>query len=416
MLANCSWAWSCSSIQQTQGFELKNNSEVNLVDKPISIKRAFLRLSPRDNFYPLLLSNKGDTIPSQLDDLDGDHKWDELFFLIDLRAGETKKVKLIWINHIINLAKKTSIRFGVRPERNSIVSPADSAIFLADQLPGVIGYQHYQTDGPTWENDKVAFRLYLDGRNSIDVFGKKVSYITPEDVGINARGVTENNYDTMKDWGTDILAVGNSIGIGGISFLVGDSLVRLGVTEQDTINNVESTKFKILSEGAVKSVMKFTYNNWKPLNRNYHIETTTSIWPGKYAFNNQVVCEHLKGNETLLVGLVNLNTEQPLEEITSSKHWVVLFTYDKQSVDNKWNLGLALVLSKDSYLGYMDAPKTGKLSHSYLAKVKLQNEKPITYYAIAGWELSDKQFKTRVGFKKYLNDFVNQLDAEVIVK
>ena len=396
-----------------QKITLVNTSNFNLSDKAVSIKREDIKNIPAGKMYPLLKNTAGDTIAVQTDDLDGDKKWDELFFVINLPANKKTTLHLSWTNADLKFEKKTSIRFGVRPTFNSKVAPADSAVFYADQLPGVIGYQHFQTDGPTWENDKVAFRLYLDGRNSVDVFGKKVSYITPENVGLNEAGVTEVNYSTMQDWGMDILAVGNSVGIGGILFMIGDSLCRLGVTEQDLVNNVEDTKFKILTEGPVRSTMQFIYNNWRPQQHNYFVQTNTSIWPGMHAFKNQVVCKNLTGNETLLVGLVNSKTDQPLTEIVVNDKWVVLFTHDKQTIDKQWQLGLALVLPKENYTGYIEAPKTGKLSTTYLGKLKIENNKPLNYFAIAAWELSDERFKDSIYFKNYITDFVNQQTAKV---
>ena len=408
---------SCESNKNALGqtIILTNSSSVDLKDKAITITRKELKV-PAGDLYPLLINQSGDTIPSQLDYLDTDDNWDELFFVYNLSPKQADTIHMKWLEAIVQYPNRTSVRFGVRKTVNSTVKPAYTDTFYADQLPGVIGYQHYQTDGPTWENDKVAFRQYLDGRNSIDVFGKKVSYMTPEDVGIGKDGVTENNYSDMKDWGTDILAVANSAGIGGFSLMIKDSLPRLGITEQDKLNNVDSTIFKIITEGPVRSIMKFRYINWQPLDRNYLVEQTTSIWPGMYAYNNSVSFKNLKGDETMVVSLVNSNTSQPLTEMNVNDQWVVLFTHDKQSVNKEWWLGLALILPRKNYLGYMEGPKMGKLSTTYLGKLKVESDKPVNYFAVACWELSDKGFSDPVYFKKYLSDLVSQLSAEVKVK
>lgn len=408
---------SCCLLKDSNGHKitLTNVSDVELTDKAIVVKRKDLRQIHAEKLHPLLISERGDTLSAQLDDVDGDNKWDELFFVTNLPAGGQENFNLKWSSSETVFGKRTSVRFGVRQTRPDIVQPAISDTFYADQLPGIIGYQHYQTDGPTWENDKVGFRLYLDGRNSIDVFGKKVSYMTPEDVGIGGDGMTENNYSVMKDWGTDILGVGNSVGIGGISLIIKDSLVRLGVTEQDSSNNVDSTIFKILSEGPVRSIMQYTYKNWRPADRAYLVQTNTSIWPGMYAFNNSVSFNHLKGDEVLVVGLVNSNTDKKLTEIIHDK-WVVLLTHDKQSVNKEWWLGLALILPKEQYLGYTLAPKVGSLSNTFLGKLEVENNKPLNYFAVAGWELSDERFRDEAFFTKYVNDLVRQISAEVKVK
>ncbi|WP_162054718.1 DUF4861 domain-containing protein [Pontibacter pamirensis] len=406
---------SCQSEKDSGGQEvtLTNTSSVNLVEKAISIKRGELTGAPDGELYPLVLSQRGDTIPAQLDDLDGDNKWDELFFVKDLPANGEETVHLKWIDTPVNFEKRTSVRFGVRSSVEGKVQPATSDTFYAHELPGVMGYQPYQTDGPSWENDKVGFRHYLDGRNSKDVFGKKVSYMSPDSVGINQEGVTEDNYHVMEAWGRDILSVGNSVGIGGIALMIGDTLARLGVTQADSLNNVDSTFFQILSEGPARSVINYQYHNWKPLNRNYEVEETTSIWPGMYAYKNSARFSHLQGDETLLIGLVNSETQQPLTEIATDDKYVILLTHDKQSYNKEWWLGLALILPKEAYRGYMKAPETGSLSKSYLAKLKVEKDKPVEYYAVAGWELSDEGFRNPAYFQEYVRSLAKKLSAEV---
>jgi hypothetical protein len=219
----------------------------------------------------------------------------------------------------------------------------------------------------------------------------------------------------MQDWGTDILHVGNSVGLGGSALLIGDSIARLGITEQDARNNVDSTIFHIVTEGPVRSIMQFDYRGWKPLNRNYSVKQTTSISAGMYAFKNELQFDKLTGDEQLLVGLVNSRTEQKLTEIIVNDEWAVLLTHDRQSVNKEWWLGMALILPKQNYLGYMDAPKTGRVSTTYLGKLKIENSKPVSWYAVAGWELSDPRFSDPGYFKKYVTDLVNQLTANVTI-
>ncbi|MCG2613235.1 DUF4861 domain-containing protein [Terrimonas sp. NA20] len=398
-----------SSSGSNNTINVNNTSTEYLKSKPVIVLRSQLPGNPSG--FPLITTNNGDTIPSQLDDLDGDGNWDELFFVADFKAGEERQFTLAWTEVPVKTTPKAHIRFGVRQTENSIVKPALSDTFYADQLPGVIGYQHYQTDGPTWENDKVGFRIYLDGRNSIDVYGKKVSYITSDSIGIGKDGYTENNYSEMKEWGMDILGVGNSVGIGGISLKAGDSLTRLGVTEQDSLNNVDSTICNIISNGKIRSILEFDYRNWKPLERNYRVKTTTSIWPGMYAFQNTVNLQAIQSTDTLLIGLVNSNTMKAAEEIPINDRWIVLLTHDQQSINKTWYMGMALIVPKEQYAGFFEAPKQGKLSNTFLAKMNIKNNQPLTYYAVAAWELSDPGFRDPAYFRNYVSNLARQIDA-----
>ena len=394
---------------------LSNTSSIDLSDKAISIKRSQIPNLQEGNRYPLIISEDGDTIPSQMNDLNSDQTWDELFFVVDMPANETKHYSLEWVNAMPHYLVRTSARFGKRNAADIPVQPAVSETLYANDLPKSIGFQRYQTDGPSWENDKVGFRHYLDGRNAKDLFGKRISSMSPENVGINAAGAVEDNYHVMADWGRDILSVGNSVGLGGYALMVGDQLMRLGVTANDSINNVDKTTFRIIAEGPVKSVLRYQYEKWQPDYRNYSVEETTSIWPGMYAYQNSVKFSGLRGDEELAIGLVNINNQNPVEEFEVNHQWVVLLTHDQQTYNREWWLGMALILPRNIYLDYTEAPKSGQLSNSYLAKLKVENEVPVKYYAVAGWELSDERFKDPTFFKEYVTDLTRQLSAEVEV-
>lgn len=400
--------------QDVPTITLTNTDSVDLQQKAIIIPRA--DLTNDKNFYPLLLNAKGDTIPSQVDDTNGDGEWDELFFLIDIPALGDVALTAQHTDDSIAYEQKTAIRFGKRDGLTDPVEPRLGDTLYADQLPLSIGYQPYQTDGPSWENDKVGFRHYLDGRNSKDVFGKKVSYMSPSDVGINAQGAVEDNYHVMADWGRDIMPVGNSVGIGGIALASDDAMHRVGVTASDAVNNVDTTIFTVVQEGPLRSSMDFQYRNWKAGGRYYSLTEQPVIWAGMYGYQNTVRAKGVQEGDTLLVGLVNIFSSQPPKEIIIDNQWVVLYTHDRQSYEQEWWLGLGLILPYDRYKGYADAPKTGPLVDSYMAKLDIANDAPISYYAIAGWELSDERFRNRNDFEKYIVDLAKQLAANVTVE
>ena len=113
---------------------------------------------------------------------------------------------------------------------------------------------------------------------------------------------------------------------------------------------------------------------------------------------------------------MNIDTELTLGEIEGNDKYVVLYTHDKQSYAKEWWVGLALIVPRDLYLGSMEAPKTGQLSNTFLAKLKIENDKPLEYYAVACWELSDQGFADKEYFINYLNGITSQLAVEVTVR
>ena len=133
------------------------------------------------------------------------------------------------------------------------------------------------------------------------------------------------------------------------------------------------------------------------------------------AFQNSVSVNGLMGKETLLAGLVNSNTPNPLKEIHANDKFVVLMTHDQQTYDRVWWLGLALILPKEQYLGFGEAPKEGKYSKTFYGKLRLEENIPITYYAVGCWELNDERFKDPIFFEAYVTNLANQLATDVNV-
>src|SRR4051794_12300995 len=88
-------------------------------------------------------------LPSQADDLDGDGKLDEIAFQVSLPAHKTRLVTVAYGDG------PTIARLHGHYEKRT------DAVFSK------------KFEGPAWESDLVAFRLYFDKRNAIDLFGKR---------------------------------------------------------------------------------------------------------------------------------------------------------------------------------------------------------------------------------------------------
>ncbi len=404
--------FACQQGENVNTIVVTNSSVLDLTDKPIIITRTGIPNIPEGDLFPLLLKINGDTLPVQADDLNDDGKWDELFFVIDIAAEDSVKLSLQWTETPQTYIKRTSVKFGKRSSKDTPVQPKTSDTLRADEVHAAMGYQPYQTDGPMWENDKIGFRHYFDGRNSKDLFGKKASFMSPESIGIGEGGKVEDNYHVMADWGRDILSVGNSAGIGGFELMIGDSICRLGITGGDTLNNIEESIFSIITEGPVRTVINFQYNNWHAKDRLYDANETVSIWPGMYAYQSEVEIKGLQGDEKLIIGLVNSETDSSLVEVPVDDKYMILYTHDKQTYDSEWWLGLALILPKDIYSGNGEAPETGQFVNSYYGILEPAEDNKITYYSVGCWELSDENFTDRQYFEDYVVGLARELAVE----
>ncbi|MNE70067.1 hypothetical protein D3C80_1658330 [compost metagenome] len=94
-----------------------------------------------------------------------------------------------------------------------------------------------------------------------------------------------------------------------------------------------------------------------------------------------------------------------------------MIQHDYLTYERQWILGTAILVPANIYQGYMEAPKTGPLTDSYLAKLKIDDGKEISYFAVAAWELSaDKGFNDSAFFTNYVTNLAKQLSAKVKVE
>jgi hypothetical protein len=399
---------------------VKNKSNIALGEKGVwvPVKKLNSDMAPADAF-PVLLDENNKQVGCQLVSMGKEGAKDALFFLADLKPGEEKRYTLGWAEKQ-QLPKRVNIRFRKRTGKQAPLVKLNEDVFYPNMLLPLTGFQPYQTDGPSWENDKVGFRHYFDGRNAKDVFGKRISGLSPDSVGISPKGEVEDNYHVLKDWGRDILPVGSkdglSVGLGGIGLWYNNGLHRIGVLGTDSIHTVAETHLKIRDNGPVLASFDIGYKNWTPsAGRVYQVQERPTIWPGMYAYQNTVSMQGLQGDEELVIGLPRAATQKQLTELRLG-NWVVLYTHDHQTYNKEYILGMAIAVPAGQYLGWGKSPETGSFALSYYARMKAKNNSPLTYYAIACWELADPIFRDEAAFVNYVKNQVAQLDAQVQVK
>lgn len=258
-----------------------------------------------------------------------------------------------------------------------------------------VAVPYYQTEGPTWENNKVGFRLYLDVRNGKDIFGKTTAAMVMDTVG-NKGDVGYHHLD--QKWGMDILKVGKSLGAGALALQIKnaqlDTLVRLGGT------SVQQTRFELIKDGPEEAVIRLYYDNWKVLDRTYNLVEEISIQPNTYYYQSKVTLNGLKGDEKLVTGIVNLNSKTSYKMAQSGK--TILYTHDKQS-ENKDFLGMAIMVENKHQ------PQTGKtpnaasdILNTYTVAMYVSNNQPVVFRFYAVWEKTDLRFKEQKHFKTLL--------------
>jgi hypothetical protein len=378
---------------------LENVSDFARTDEPVVISRDTLLYMlgkiPAD-LVPVLRTIDGIEIPSQADDLDGDGQWDELFSLINFLPGQQLKIRIEFVNKedVPAYPVRANVRFGdIHPPYKEI-----SEYGRLKSTETEIGSQYFQMEGPAWENDKVAFRNYYDARNGMDIFGKRIADMVLDSVGVGTR----KNYHELRDWGMDILKVGNSLGAGAIGIQRDDNIYRVGLCDTGS--------YKLLIDGPLRSIFRLTYEGCPAGQNSYHIVHEISIWGGSHFYKSVVTLSPSTGKEQLVTGIVNLQSEN--YTLTQTDGHTALITHANQAFDGEL-LGMGILASANDYLGIIEAPETGEGIVSTYVMIFKTTANPVVYYFYSGWEYQNPEFKQSEFFEDMIKADARRLNAPI---
>ncbi len=189
-------------------------------------------------------------IPFQLDDLDGDGVADELVFLLNIDAGYTKHIK-VTLNDTIGpqtFEPKSRAYIKLRDERKK--HPEVTSVTYPGNSDNNTIYNTVYGHGVVMENLPNAWRIYVDNRQSIDLYGKKNNKaLELEETGFYT---TPEQY--AEGYGRDILWAGKSVAAG--------SFRGLTDGQPATIDTVTSRTQRILASGSVRSIIEVEDKGW----------------------------------------------------------------------------------------------------------------------------------------------------------
>jgi len=178
----------------------------------------------------------GAWIPYQLDDLDCDGMWDELFFVTDFKPRETKTIYVyLGFNNR-----------GLYPHR-TFAAVADYARHPA----------------PMWESEYVTWKLFYP--TDVDVQAKRKPMLN----GYFTLTMNMSGYHFEEERGADMMTVGTTFGAGGICLFerpdAPDSLSRPRFGPWYRTGPVTDTRysFQVVASGPLRSIVRAHTFNWR---------------------------------------------------------------------------------------------------------------------------------------------------------
>jgi hypothetical protein len=229
-------------------------------------------------------------------------------------------------------------------------------------------------EGPVLENDLIAYRYYADSRHRFDIYGKTVTDLVMDTVSWQ--------YHDIMNWGSDVLKVGNSLGLGSPAIWYQDSLYTLSECTAKTIEVIEN--------GDDRSLIRTTFAGLK-----IGEETLDLIqdWSLDAGVSWSEIHLYLK-NGTLPEGMffaTGFVKHLPELTIGNTDTYAYLMNWGEQSFHHE-NMGMAVLAEKV----YQPVSIEDEWSHVYIFEKAPQE---IRYRFLAAWERDNSGVKDAEGFR-----------------
>ena len=230
-------------------------------------------------------------------------------------------------------------------------------------------------EGPILENDLVAYRYYADSRHRFDIYGKTVSDLVMDTVSWK--------YHEIMNWGSDILKVGNSLGLGSPAIWYKDSLYTLSKCDEKTI--------EVLEESNVKSIIRTTFQNLVIDGKSLDLIQDWSIEAGKpwAEIHLKVIGGKLPEEMNFATGIVKHLSEiiqGESDDYFYAMNWGIQSYHEEQ-------MGMAVLANKK----YQPTHVLDDLSHAYAFK---NGKQEVKYRFLSVWERDNNGIKDANGFNK----------------
>jgi len=364
----------CTEKEKSTTFTVKNNLDRERTSETLELSKTILKLEDLSTVGIKNMETNQLEIIQKVDN-DGDGTLDMVLFQPKIAANSESKFELVKVGEGGYPTAPQWCYSRFVPER---------------------------TDDYTWENNKVAFRVYgptaqkmiednVPGgtlSSGVDAWLKKVDYsIIDKWYKKTLDGTGSYHEDTGE--GLDDFHVGPSRGVGGIA-------AKIDTTYYYSKNY---TKWRTITNGPIRTSFYLEYEDWDANGKTIKEFRIISLDLGQNLSRFNIA---LEGVDQISAGLT-LHEKDGEVSGKKNKGWV---SYWQPHGDSE--LGTAIIAPTDTFIDFEKYDVSTKdLSNAY-AHLKVVNN-AVTYYAGFGWKKSG-QFNTKQDWENYLDAFSEQIN------
>ncbi|WP_276857357.1 DUF4861 domain-containing protein [Bacteroides fluxus] len=376
--------------------EVGNQWKTDKTDAPVVIRLN--EVNPGFRVRSAVVMNGNEEIASQLDDLDGDLKADELAFVINVPA-QSKKVLTVTLS-----SEKTGKTYPARVFAEMLVRDAKKQKHAPAQsitVPGTTNfYNMVQHHGPAFESELVGYRIYFNQKQTVDPYGK-----FNKGLEIEESQFYPTKAQLERGFGDDVLMVGNSCGIGTLKGWDGAKATH--------IEPVAFRTERILAYGPIRTVTEVEVKGWEYQGKELNMTNRYILYAGHRDLLVETFFDEPLTDEVFCTGVQNIMGNETLSHSDHhglvgswGRHWPVTDTvkYAKETV------GIA------TYIPQKYVRKEVKDKDNFLYTVSAPGCKHFHYYTMFTSRKETFGYPIPETWFAYMQEWKEELEHPVTVK
>ena len=292
--------WAVNGVGQvTLEVQMKNPSSWERKDVPVVIN-----LAEYGDVKSALVQIDGQEIPCQLDDLNQDGVFDELAFVANI-GKKAQKTALITFFDIGTPREYMPRTYAEMVMRNGKVKEKNkhdiyiSSITSDKETANCNSYNVLHHLGVAFESELIAMRIYLDQRQTIDLYGK-----FHQGLELKETQFYTSEEQKKQGYGDDVLWVGNTFGLGALRGWDGNAPTMLA--------DVAHRTQRILAKGPVRTIVEVEDKGWKmfPTSSPVNMTIRYTLYAGHRDFDVDVTFNRPVPELQFSTGIINVKNSE----------------------------------------------------------------------------------------------------------
>ena len=276
------------------------------VRNPLSVRRTAVPVTiqlEQPVRSALVVDSRGEEQPCQLDDLDNDGRYECLSFIVaEIGGKKTLDYSVTLSNEGQPRAYTPQVYAEMMLTNKKIKSSNKQDLYISSLTVdnGTNPYWMLHHHGPAFENDMVAYRIYFDERQTVDIYGKYRRALELRDTQFYP-----DSEQKAAGYGDDVLWVGKTFGVG--------AMRGWNKGAMQMLQDVESRTLSVVSRGPLRTVVKVVDKGWNPrypdtCTHDERIDMTTyyTLYAGRRDCQVDILFSRDASRLQLSTGLVNV--------------------------------------------------------------------------------------------------------------